>query len=98
MNEKVEHLRNLRVRLKSGEYDGVDIMAAWIALEEYADLLEQESEIPLNSKVRHYLTHKPGSVVAIDTKYEIQGEDGQHWFAWHRELEPYSGSQEWSVT
>jgi hypothetical protein len=43
MNEKVERLRDLRVRLKSGEYDGTDIMAAWIALEEYADLLERAS-------------------------------------------------------
>lgn len=41
MNEKIEQLRNLRVRLKSGEYDGTDIMAAWIALEEYAELLER---------------------------------------------------------
>jgi len=39
--EKVEHLRHLRVLLKSGDYDGVTIMHAWIAIEEYADLLER---------------------------------------------------------
>lgn len=27
-------LRELRVRLKSGEYDGTDIMSAWLALDD----------------------------------------------------------------
>lgn len=42
--QKAERLRELRVLLKSGEYDGADLMAAWIALEEYADLLERPPE------------------------------------------------------
>lgn len=44
VNQRVERLRDLRVRLKSGEYDGVDIMHAWMAISDYADLLEQQSE------------------------------------------------------
>lgn len=40
--EKVQRLRDLRTVLKSGEYDGADLMAAWIALQEYAALLEQQ--------------------------------------------------------
>lgn len=42
--QKIERLRDLRVRLKSGEYDGVDVMHAWMAVKEYADLLEQQTE------------------------------------------------------
>jgi len=37
-----EQLRALRVRLKSGEYDGVDLMKAWIAIDE---LIEARGEI-----------------------------------------------------
>lgn len=44
--ERIEQLRALRVTLKSGEYDGAHIMAAWIALAEYADLLERQSSEP----------------------------------------------------
>lgn len=40
-NEKVAHLRLLRRLLKSGDYSGVEIMQAWTALDEYADLLER---------------------------------------------------------
>ncbi|NOY72183.1 MAG: hypothetical protein GXP14_07365 [Gammaproteobacteria bacterium] len=29
-----DELKDLRVRLKSGEYDGVHIMQAWIAIDE----------------------------------------------------------------
>lgn len=39
--EKVERLRHLRTLLKSGEYDGMVVMQAWIAIDEYADLLER---------------------------------------------------------
>lgn len=44
--EKVEQLRDLRVRLKSGEYSGTDIMQAWIVLGEYADALERTAPEP----------------------------------------------------
>lgn len=45
-NEKVGKLRRLRVLLKSGDYTGTDIMEAWIALDEYADLLEHQPVEP----------------------------------------------------
>ncbi len=35
-----EDLKALRVRLKIGEYDGVDIMSAWLAIDELVDLRE----------------------------------------------------------
>lgn len=31
-------LQSLRVRLKSGEYNGVDIMHAWLAIDELLDI------------------------------------------------------------
>ena len=37
---KTEELRVLRMRLKSGEYDGVHIMQAWIAIDELIELRE----------------------------------------------------------
>lgn len=46
-----------------------------------------EREIPMGSTVRHCLWDWSGKVVAIDTKYEIEGDDGSSWSAWHRELE-----------
>jgi hypothetical protein len=46
MDERVEELRLLRLKLKSGDYDGVDLMRAWIALEEYADMLERMKRPP----------------------------------------------------
>jgi Lar family restriction alleviation protein len=48
---------------------------------------EDEREIPMGSRVRHFWQQWEGEVVAIDTKYEIQKADGSHVFAWHRELE-----------
>ena len=35
-----EELGFLRTKLKSGEYDGVDIMQAWIAIDELIELRE----------------------------------------------------------
>lgn len=35
----VERLRDLRVTLKSGEYDGADLMQAWCAMMDAADAL-----------------------------------------------------------
>lgn len=41
--EKLEQLNLVRMRLKQGDYDGTDIMAAWIALGELiARLKERE--------------------------------------------------------
>jgi hypothetical protein len=40
LSTRVAELRHLRNLLKTGEYMGTDIMLAWIALAEYADLLE----------------------------------------------------------
>lgn len=33
-----DELKNLMVRLKQGEYDGMDIMHAWIAIDELVEL------------------------------------------------------------
>lgn len=44
--EKLEHLRHLRVLLKCGEYDGAHIMQAWLALDEYAAMLERAADEP----------------------------------------------------
>lgn len=37
---RAQELRRLRNVLKSGDYNGVDLMHAWIALEAYADALD----------------------------------------------------------
>lgn len=37
-------LKALRIRLKCGEFDGVDIMKAWIAIDELAKLKEEEEK------------------------------------------------------
>jgi hypothetical protein len=44
--DRVAELRHLRNLLKTGEYMGTDIMLAWIALAEYADLLERTGHEP----------------------------------------------------
>lgn len=44
--EKAVQLRDLRVRLKSGEYSGTDIMQAWIVIGEYADAIERTADEP----------------------------------------------------
>ena len=41
--EKAAELRALQTRLKCGEYDGTDIMRAWIWIAEYAHELEKQS-------------------------------------------------------
>jgi hypothetical protein len=46
-----------------------------------------EAELPLGARVRNIWNDKTGEVVAIDTRYEIQGDDGKHFFAQHRDLE-----------
>lgn len=47
----VERLRQLRVVLKSGEYDGADLMHAWCAMIDAADRIE-ELEASLGETVR----------------------------------------------
>jgi len=37
---KNDELRYLRTKLKSGEFDGVDVMSAWIAIDELIALRE----------------------------------------------------------
>ena len=41
-----EDIERVILKLKNGEYDGVDIMYAWIALEELLALREQLRSIP----------------------------------------------------
>jgi len=41
MTDIVDQLRHHRVVLKSGEYDGADIMRAWCCMVEAADTIEQ---------------------------------------------------------
>jgi hypothetical protein len=45
-NTRVAALRHLHDKLKSGEYDGTDVMAAWIAVEDLACLLERAENEP----------------------------------------------------
>jgi hypothetical protein len=45
-NNRVAALRHLHDKLKSGEYDGTDVMAAWIAVEDLACLLERTADEP----------------------------------------------------
>jgi len=40
MADLPERLRNMRVVLKSGDYDGADLMRAWCAMTDAADALE----------------------------------------------------------
>lgn len=44
--ERAVALRHLHDKLKSGEYDGTDVMAAWIAVEDLACLLERAGNEP----------------------------------------------------
>ena len=37
---RTEELKVLRMRLKSGEYDGAHIMQAWVAIDELIELRE----------------------------------------------------------
>lgn len=41
-----EDIERVLLKLKSGEYDGVDIMYAWVALEELLVLREQLRSTP----------------------------------------------------
>lgn len=45
-NTRVAALRHLHDKLKSGDYDGTDVMAAWIAVEDLACLLERAENEP----------------------------------------------------
>jgi hypothetical protein len=45
-NKRVAALRHLHDKLKSGDYDGTDVMAAWIAVEDLACLLERVENEP----------------------------------------------------
>jgi hypothetical protein len=45
-NKRVAALRHLHDKLKSGDYDGTDVMAAWIAVEDLACLLERAENEP----------------------------------------------------
>lgn len=59
-NTRVLALRHLHDKLKSGEYDGTDVMAAWVAVEDLACLLEratseppaEQSEWPLITRIK----------------------------------------------
>lgn len=44
IGDTATRLRNLAMRLKTGQYDGTDIMQAWIALRQFADLQWQPIE------------------------------------------------------
>lgn len=44
INSEIQYLKALAIKLKSGEYDGYDIMRAWIAVERLADILEKQDD------------------------------------------------------
>lgn len=55
IGDTATRLRNLAMRLKTGQYDGTDIMQAWIALRQFADLQWQPIETaPKDSLPRLY--------------------------------------------
>lgn len=50
-----------------------------------------DAAFPLDTRVRLVLKpDRTGTIVAIDTKYEVEGDDGEYWQAWHRALERHS--------
>lgn len=53
-NDRASRLRDLRVRLKSGEYDGADIMAAWIACDDLADMLDRAAHEPEDAHAANF--------------------------------------------
>jgi len=42
---EVERLKSLRVALKSGEYNGVDIMKAWTAIDELIEAISKIEDL-----------------------------------------------------
>lgn len=46
-----KQLSALRVRLKSGEYDGADIMQAWVAIDELIEVRKELDSIPTKIRV-----------------------------------------------
>lgn len=58
-NELVETLRDLRVKLKSGEYDGADLMRAWCAMAQAADEIEYLQKL----LTHHTVTPEPEACI-----------------------------------
>jgi len=48
---RIKELQVLRMRLKSGEYDGVHIMHAWLAIDELIELKKCIAAKPPNQEV-----------------------------------------------
>lgn len=71
--ERIEELKEVRTRLKCGEYDGIDIMRAWIAIDELIDCkaaLTEKREDEDHRELKYHL-------LASEMVYE--GNSVQHW-------------------
>ena len=75
----IEELRALRTRLKAGEYDGADIMSAWLAIDE---LIER---IHIKHNERHKDIFNAGWNSAIEEAAKVVDEKYDFMEPW---LEP----------
>lgn len=74
MTSRADELRHIRRQLKSGEYDGTVIMAAWTALEAYADSLDRRAEGVTEEVVRKIVdaaTQAPLAYAAREVRKEL---------------------------
>lgn len=86
--QRIERLRDLRVRLKSGDYSGTDIMHAWIAVKEYSDLLEKDNAVDreeafdlviaaLRRALSSKTSHEMIEAIIQDTRAELRSRASQ---------------------
>ena len=73
MKTDTAELRALRVRLKSGEYDGTDIMRAWLAIDRLLDELERECVWTAHNKNRLNDTTYWNTGCGIQTRQTLSG-------------------------
>src|SRR5690606_20280270 len=55
--------------------------------ERTADEPSDDLAFPLDARVREVFGQTEGTIVAIDSRYEVECTDGKHRFYWHRQLE-----------
>ena len=64
MSKLIDRLREFRIILKSGEYDGADLMASWCAMSDAAKELEflKAENAGLAAALRKYGRHDDGAL------------------------------------
>lgn len=76
--ERIDELMSLRTRLKCGEYDGNDIMQAWLAIDELLDCkaaLSQQSAV--TDDMRYAVRFAPSSAHWSERLLELFGPDAR---------------------